>query len=293
MTRPKKKSRYLGLKVLILFLFLTAYLLYDSNIRIVTAEYTLTYKDLPVAFNGYRIAQLSDIHGALFGKGNDILIDKVKSGNPDIIAITGDLIDSKSEDDVVRTLMSGLTKIAPVYFVPGNHEYPSGRFGKLLDILKETGVTVLRNEYIKLTLGKESILLAGIDDPNGPADMKTPSDFIRDIRKAEKNPFIIVLYHRNDKLPLYSSLGIDAVLCGHAHGGIIRLPFTDGLIGPNKDWLPTYTSGVYKQGNTNMVVSRGIGNHTGIPRFLNNPQIPVIVLRTVLIFRSEKLKKSA
>ena len=127
--------------------------------------------------------------------------------------------------------------------------------------------------------GGETMILAGTDDPNGPADMIKPRELVKRIREAEGAGFMVMLEHRNNNLPLYSELGVDLVLCGHSHGGYIRLPFIDGLFGPQRDWFPTYTNGVYAMGGTNMVVSRGIGNHIIIPRFLNNPHIVVTILR--------------
>jgi SAM-dependent methyltransferase len=131
------------------------------------------------------------------------------------------------------------------------------------------------------TLREVRAAFAGIDDRNGPADMITPEAFISDIRKAEGEPFLIVLVHRNSYLQRYAGLGAQLVLCGHAHGGLIRLPFTEGLIGPAREWFPQYTGGVYTSAGTIMLVSRGIGNHTGIPRFLNNPEVVVAVLKKV------------
>jgi predicted MPP superfamily phosphohydrolase len=258
---------------------LAAALIYDSNFRIDVDEYQLNYADLPPSFDGFRVVSLSDVHAAQFGKDNRKLIDAVWGAKPDIIAITGDLIDSYGQLGIIDTLVGGLLEIAPVYYVTGNHEWDSGDVKNLLSLLEQRGATVLRNEYTRLTRGGGAIVLAGTDDPNGPADMKTPSELIGDIRSAEGERFIVVLEHRNNHLGLYASLGVGLVVCGHAHGGIVRLPFTDGLMGPSRELFPTYTSGVYAEGATKMLVSRGVGNHTGFPRFLNNPHIPVAVLR--------------
>jgi len=182
-----------------------------------------------------------------------------------------------------ETLVAGLTPIAPVYFVTGNHEWDRRVGGPwaLFEIMEAHGVTVLRNQYVRLQRGDDQIILAGTDDPHGPADMIRPYDFVRTIHAREgEDSFIVMLEHRNQNLPLYSSLGVDLVLCGHAHGGIIRLPFTDGLIGPQREWFPTHTSGIYTMDNTHMVVSRGLGNYIWMPRFLNNPHLVVAVLKT-------------
>jgi predicted MPP superfamily phosphohydrolase len=180
----------------------------------------------------------------------------------------------------VQPLVYKLVKIAPVYYVTGNHEWDAGWIKPLLDMLGEAGVTVLRNDYVRLSVGAASIILAGVDDPNGPADMKTPEALVAEIRAKEGDPFIVLLAHRNNYLDRFSALGINLVLCGHAHGGLIRIPFLGGLFGPSVEFFPKYTAGIYTQGDTTMLVSRGIGNGVPIPRFLNNPEVAVAVLKT-------------
>lgn len=278
------RLRRVLLPILLILILLTVFLLYDSCTRIVTTEYTLQYPNLPDSFDGFRIVVLSDVHAAVFGENNSKLIPLVADAAPDMIAVIGDLIDkyepgAEGQLKIAQELVVELVRIAPVYFVTGNHEWDSKAITPLLSMLRENGVTVLRNQYVKLEAGSGVILLAGTDDPNGPADMIKPDEFVGNMYEKEGRLFTVMLEHRNNHLEMYNRLGVDLVLSGHAHGGIIRLPFTDGLIGPNREFLPSYTNGMYAMGGTNMVVSRGIGNHTGWPRFLNNPHIVVAVLR--------------
>jgi len=272
--------------VLLVLLLPVGVLWVDSNTRLVTTEFELFYDNLPAGFDGFRIVLLADMHGAEHGDNNERLIEAVRNARPDIITIAGDLIDRyqpskpvEKQLETARTLVTGLVKIAPVYYVTGNHEWDSGEVRTLFTMLEETGVNVLRNQYRKLTIGNDSIILAGVDDPGGPADMIKPNDFINNIFTGEDADFLAVISHRNYKLPLFSDLGVDLILSGHAHGGMIRLPFTDGLIGPSNELFPTNTNGVYTDGDTKMVVSRGLGNHFGWTRFLNNPQVVVIKLK--------------
>jgi len=282
--KPYKRRRVFPIILLVIVIALAA-MLYDGNTRIVTTEYEMQLRKLPPSFDGFRIVVLSDVHSAVFGDSNELLVSKVKAAEPDIIAITGDLIDGYEklaadiQLEIAETLVTSLTPIAPVYYVTGNHEWDSKSIRPLLTMLEERGVNILRNKYTLLESAGDKIVLAGTDDPNGPADMIKPQEFIEKIAEAEGDRLIVLLEHRNGRLPLYSLLGVDLVLSGHAHGGIIRLPFTDGLIGPQRDWFPTYTSGVYTLENTSMVVSRGLGNHTGWPRIFNNPQLVVVVLK--------------
>ena len=271
--------------ILLIIVLLTVVLLYDSNTRLVTTEYTLHYRNLPAGFDGYRIAVISDLHAAQFGSDNERLIAMVAAAQPDIIAITGDLIDGHKKPpqeeqlQIAETLTAGLVEIAPVYYITGNHDWNSGGLRELTPILEKLGVNILRNRFLELKSGGDSLILAGTDDRNGPAEMIKPDELVERIRAAFGDSFIVMLEHRNNNLQLYSELGVDLIISGHAHGGMIRLPFTDGLVGPQRDLFPTYTSGIYPMGDTNMLVSRGLGNHTGLPRFMNNPQVVVAVLR--------------
>jgi len=284
--KPEPRGKYVFMIILLALLMLAGFLYYDSNTRLVTTEHVLYFTDLPEAFDGYRIVLLADIHGAELGEDNERLVESVRTANPDIIAIAGDLIDRyqagkpvERQLEIAQTLVSQLVDVAPVYFVTGNHEWDSGMVRPLFEMLENSGVDVLRNQYRRLELGGESIILAGVDDPGGPADMTKPDVFIESIRDRENVDFIVALNHRNYNLSLFSKLGVDLVLSGHAHGGMVRLPLTDGLIGPQSEIFPTHTSGVYTRGDTNMVVSRGVGNHLGWTRFLNNPEVVVVELR--------------
>jgi len=261
----------------------------DSNSRLKTTEFELHFDNLPDAFDGYRIVLLADLHGAEHGGDNERLVRQVRDADPDIIVFSGDMIDRyqpgrpvEKQLEIAQTLVRQLVRIAPVYYVTGNHELDirMGEAAKdLFSILEENDVNVLRNQYRRLSIGDDSIIIAGIDDPNGPADMIKPEEFINGIWERENPDFLVVIYHRNNKLNLFSELGVDLVLSGHSHGGMVRLPFTDGLIGPQNDFFPTHTSGVYKEDNTKMIVTQGLGNHLGWTRFLNNPQVVVVELR--------------
>jgi predicted MPP superfamily phosphohydrolase len=145
--------------------------------------------------------------------------------------------------------------------------------------LKNNGVIVLQNSHTLLHSGSQTIILAGTDDPNGPADMIRPREFVQSVRDAEGDGFFIMLEHRNRNLQLYSEIGVDLVLSGHSHGGIIRLPFTDGLIDSRLGFFPEHASGVNTIGETNMVVSRGLGSWILWLRLFNNPEVVVVELR--------------
>lgn len=280
MSSHKKRRIGRGSIIFLLIVAVVAILTYDSNTRLVTDEFELYSRDLPSSFDGMRVVQLSDIHTAEFGNENEILLDEVRAANPDIITVTGDFIDGERAESYVRGLMSSLCEIAPVYYVTGNHEWACGWIREFFEILDDCGVNVLRNEYCLLEKNGDTIVIAGADDPNGPYDMMTHEELVSEIREREGGKYILMLYHRNNNLEEWEKLGIDTVLCGHAHGGVVRFPFTDGLISPDREWFPEATSGLHKFGETEIIISRGMGNTSGALRFLNNPEIVVAVLKS-------------
>ncbi len=276
--RPKKRHR--GLWLLPVFALMGAVIVYDSATRIVTDEFTLGNARLPESFEGFRIVHLSDLHAASFGEGNGELLAAVRAAEPEIVCITGDLVDGSKDrqEKWVRELIPQLTAVAPVYYVTGNHEWVCGWTGELLKLLEDLGVHVLRGEYLTYGRGDDYIVIAGVDDPNGPADQRTPAELVGEIRASHPGKYILMLAHRDTELEMWSDLGVDAVLCGHAHGGLVRLPFTDGLIAPGQGFFPTWTAGIYEQGGTQMLVSRGFTGSHGAPRVFNNPEVVAITM---------------
>ena len=262
--------------VLLFLVLLTA----DSNVRIVTQEYQLSYDTLPRAFDGFRIVQLSDLHARSFGTENIRLISAVTAARPDIIAVTGDLVDGEGQGGYVRELMTALTAIAPVYYVTGNHEWASGMIGELFDILDDCGVTALRNTYTVLERGGASILLAGLEDPNGPADMETPGQVMEQLREETGGGFTVLLAHRPELISLYRAYPFDLILSGHAHGGQWRIPgLVNGLLAPGQGLFPAYAGGRYEFTDCTFIVSRGLARETTrVPRLFNPPELVIIAL---------------
>lgn len=148
---------------------------------------------------------------------------------------------------------------------------------ELKKALSDHGVTVLSNQFLPLERNGDTLLLAGIDDPNGHADQKTPEELALDLYAAEQAPFWLLLAHRNDRFESqYSRLGADLVLSGHGHGGIIRLPFTDGLLSTDRTFFPSFTAGEYTVGDAKLFVTRGLGNPGFSFRLFNRPEVAVV-----------------
>jgi len=253
-----------------------------SNHSLRVDRFTCSLPRLPQSFDGFTIVHLTDLHGAVFGENNENLLQAVSEARPDLIVITGDLLDQEQTDaqSYITALAPALSSISPTYFVTGNHEWARDDIKEVKKQLGELGITVLSNAAVTLTRNEDSIVLAGIDDPNGYADQKTPEELATEIYEAAGDPFWILLSHRNTHFAdQYSLLGADLVLAGHGHGGIIRLPFTDGLISTDRTLLPSYTSGFYKGTDSTLFVSRGLGNSGNSFRLFNRPQVAVLTLQ--------------
>lgn len=291
-----------------------------ANRTVFVKQYTVVDSMIPTAFDGYTIMQITDVHSIRNKEQEEMLLNKVKEAEPDLIALTGDLVDHSYYNAESQAYYAGeteaipgadtiefveeLLKIADVYYVYGNHE------AILLDdvennifkrALENIGVVFLNNTQAELEKGDESIILSGIQDP--ATLYKDEKYAYIDIRegqvKAEledtlgplqenagetseensEDKYTILLSHRPEYFELYTEYGVNLVLTGHAHGGQIRLPFIGGMYAPGQGWFPKYTSGYFTEGNTTMVVGRGIGNSTFPVRVFNPPEIIKIVLK--------------
>ena len=238
---------------------------------------------LPEGFDGLRIVHLSDLHGHEYGEGSGDLLRLVAEQEPELIVVTGDLVDRKEQFRMVPALARGLAEIAPTYYVTGNHEWALGTAAvkELKGVLDQCGTAPLSNRYGVLERGGSRLVLAGVDDPNGYADQITPEELYSRIEKAEPGAFTLLLAHRNDRFEQYAQAGYDLVMAGHGHGGIVRLPLVGGLLGTDRRFFPPWTSGVYTLGGSAMFVSRGLGNNTtpfkGF-RLFNRPELAVVTL---------------
>ena len=279
--RRRKKRRY-GFLNFLLFAAVCVLFFYWSNHSLQVQNFDYTSQHLPAGFDGCIIVQISDLHGAEFGEHNKNLLEKVRAAKPDYIFLTGDLQDKYRQTPQSYSVNLGraLAQIAPTYFVTGNHEWAFPDVRGLKRELEEAGVTVLTNEFVSLERNGDSILLAGIDDPNGFADQKTPERLAEEIQAIEGDPFWLLMAHRNNYFEKeYSYLGADLVISGHGHGGLIRLPFTDGLVSVERTFFPSYTAGFYEANGEDLFVSRGLGNSGKTFRLFNRPELVILTLR--------------
>lgn len=282
MAKRRRRRRSHRLLNFLLILALCAGFFWWSNHSLQVERFTYRSPRLPAGFDGCVVVQLSDLHGAVFGEDNRELAGQVRELEPDYIFLTGDLLDRwrRTPHSYAVELGRALAEIAPTYFVTGNHEWAFPDVRGLKRGLEEAGVTVLTNEYVWLARDGDTILLAGIDDPNGFADQKTPEELAEEIHALEGDPFWMLLAHRNNYFEKeYSNLGADLVISGHGHGGLIRLPFTDGLVSVERTLFPSYTAGFYEVGGRRLFVSRGLGNSGRSFRLFNRPELVILTLR--------------
>ena len=257
-----------------------------GNTALEVNEYEIVSDRIPEAFTGFRIAQVSDLHNAEFGEENWKLIKMLSQTDPDIIVLTGDLIDSRQTDlDVVLEFAWQAGKIARVYYVSGNHEARVPEYEDLKNGLVKAGVVILENQKVQITREGESITLMGIDDPSfqesylfGDAE-GVARQAISDLQNASDG-YTILLSHRPELFDTYVDSGVDLVFSGHAHGGQFRLPIVGGLVAPNQGLFPEYDAGQFTRENTTMLVSRGVGNSIIPVRFNNRPEIVVAQLKS-------------
>lgn len=255
-----------------------------GNSALVTSEITVRSSRLPEGFEGFRIAQISDLHNAEFGEKNRKLLSMLAEANPDIIVLTGDIIDSRNTNvEISLAFAEEAVKIAPCYYVTGNHEARLAVCDDFVKGLKQLGVTVLRQETVTLERKGDTISLMGVDDPTFEVDYMTGD--CRPVMTSaleklteEKQGYTILLSHRPEWFSLYLDFGVDLVFSGHAHGGQFRIPFVGGVIAPNQGFFPDYDGGLYTEGNTSMVVSRGLGPSIIPLRINNRPEIVVAEL---------------
>ena len=269
----KKLRKWLPAAVLLL-VALAVYLIW-GNCAVTVTEYTVTDDEIPAAFDGSRIVQVSDLHNTEFGKDNRRLLDKIKKARPDIIVLTGDLIDSYHTDvEIAADFAREAAGIAPTYYVTGNHEHRIDDYVLLKAQLGAAGVELLENEKLSLERSGETVALLGVDDPTfTPGWTREKEAGIAEAAVAALSPgdgYSILLTHRPTFLPEYAACGVDLVFGGHMHGGQFRIPFLGGLYAPSYGFFPDYDAGMWTEGDTTMIVSRGLGN-SAFPLRLNNP----------------------
>lgn len=245
-----------------------------------TSRWEIPSPALPPAFDGYTIAHVTDLHNRDFGT---LLIERLAAERPDCIVVTGDSIHREGQTEHAEKFALGAVQIAPVYYVTGNHEKVLSCYPAFSQSLRDMGVRVLENAYQIVRRGDEKIALLGMHDPaffaGGKSEfVQTLGDLHAQIRD-ENVPYTVLLSHRPELFLRYVAEDIQLTLCGHAHGGHVRLPLIGAFYAPNQGLFPKYTEGVYEKDGCRMAVSKGLGKSSWVPRVFNPPELCVEILR--------------
>ncbi|HCX61875.1 MAG TPA: metallophosphoesterase [Clostridiales bacterium] len=271
---------------IIIFIFAMIVFFIWQNNSVVISKYEYKNSKLSINFNGFKILHISDLHNKNF---HESIYKKIKDINPDIIVITGDLIDRRrTRIDIAVEFVKQIINIAPVYYVSGNHEQLSASYDELKEELTKLDVHILDNSHLILNHDGERIGIMGLADPaliytEGNNDNNRNRVYAENILKRlyenSVTEFNILLSHRPELIEVYKNINIDLVFSGHAHGGQIRIPFIGGILSPNQGFLPKYSEGMITEDNTTLVVSRGLGNSIFPLRIFNRPELIVVTLK--------------
>ncbi len=251
-----------------------------ANKTLVQSTYVVSDGEIPRGFDGFRIAQVSDFHNS--DMGEDVLKMLVEA-KPSIIVITGDLVDSRNTDiGIALDFAREAVKIAPCYFVAGNHESRIAEYQDLVSGLVGLGVVVLEDESVEIESGGDVVTLVGVSDPTFVEESPS-ADYVGIMREKlsalDRGDYTVLLAHRPELIEAYREWGADLVFSGHAHGGQFRLPIVGGLFAPDQGLFPKYDAGLCTSGDTVMAVSRGIGKSVIPVRINNNPELVLVELR--------------
>ncbi|MBQ4644719.1 MAG: metallophosphoesterase [Clostridia bacterium] len=276
MKASKKAKKFFVFFLIFLSIFIFWIVYENKNIQV--NELTIRSEKLPKDFSGYKIAHISDLHNTDFGNDNEQLLTLIKDSSPDIIVITGDIVDSRKTDvQIARNFINKASNIAPVYYVTGNHEARVSEENRIDNVSLDENITILHNEDVLIQKGESEIQIIGVDDPDFVSVTYSEDYMNYELEKySNSKHFKILLSHRPELFDAYVSNNIDVVFSGHAHGGQFRLPFVGGIIAPHQGLFPEYDSGLYTKDNTALIVSRGLGNSI-FPFRINNPPEMIIV----------------
>lgn len=270
----KKKKLKWKIILLISLLFSIYVIIGFGQTKLEVTEYIYQSEKIPEKFDNYKIVLISDLHHKNFGRHQSKLIRTIKNANPDLILLTGDIVDGNHTDMTgIEDFLQGISSIAPGYYVSGNHE-TDRRARKQYDELKylfaKYGVVDLDNASTEIKRGESSIYLHG---------QKYCAGFVEELLKhADEEKFNILMYHCSNSFDSIYDFGYDIIMSGHTHGGIVRLPFVGGLISNSRSLFPKYDGGKFVKGTCTLISSRGLGD-ADIPRFYNPPEVVVVTLK--------------
>ena len=291
--KNKPKKHVLATALMFGIVSVSTYFLCDQYV-ITTPQYTIKSDKIK---NGFKIALISDLHNMDFGNDNKPILDVIERQSPDIIAVVGDMIDERSDDITpALNLMKNLPDIAPTYYVLGNHDKSCWRYETFkkeimnakVHFLRTTdnGTDIISKSEITTTLNGDKVHILGLHTySNGEYEDPRYTQIMD--KFCSKDGFKILLCHypefstwffEQDK---YYETNFDLILCGHTHGGLVRIPFVGGLIAPNQGYFPEYDRGIFRVAKQNknpyhMVITGGLGQDRRCIRINNFPQVTIV-----------------
>ena len=260
--KTRKKKFYITVPAFFVLLVVTSIFCLYQNYHLTTS-----YHDVDLGLDqDLTIVQVSDLHNQFFGIGQSALLDRIREEAPDMIVVTGDLVDSRHTSyPIAMDFIEGAVEIAPVYYVTGNHEarLAGEKLDSFISEMEQKGVQYIDDKYIDCG----EYIIAGISDDSL-------------YYGEEMEPFggsgtVIMLGHEPQYAQLYKSLGADLVFTGHYHGGQIIIPGVGGLLSPEFEFFPEVYEGIHDYGGMKLIVSRGLGNSVFPVRINNYPEIVV------------------
>lgn len=244
------------------------------------SDYTIKSDKLPSSFDGFTIAHVTDLHNRDF---KSELIAAIEGANPDIIAVTGDSIHVENQTEAAERFLKYAVNMASVYLVYGNHEKVLKCLPGFENNLQCYGVKVLKNEYDVICRGEDKIAILGLSDPaffvGGKSEFAVKLGEQQKEIRAQGIDYTVLLSHRPEMFERYCEAEVDLTLTGHAHGGHVRLPLIGAFYAPGQGLFPKFTEGCHNKNGCSMVISKGLGKSSWVPRIFNPPELCIVTLR--------------
>lgn len=272
--KHKRLKKFLFILFCLILLFVVYVIIGESMLTV--GQYTFESKKIETPF---RVVAIADLHNKEFGENNHRLMEKIKEQNPDMIAVLGDMnIRRDANTDSMMHTLTGLTDIAPVYYCLGNHEREAMQTvrPKITEEIKQTGVNLLDSTVEDIEVNGQTITIAGLTYKAG--EIERYNGVVSKLEEKNKQNFTLLLCHYPEYYIWWLSKNdFDLMLSGHAHGGLVRIPFVGGMIAPEQGLWPKYTEGMVNlEGKSTLLITRGLWRSYPVPRINNPPEIVVL-----------------
>ncbi len=280
-------KKRLGLLALLFFVLFLIFSFVKSNFSFKVTKYKISSYEIPNAFNGFKIAQISDLHAGVFGENQEKIVKKLEEEKVNIVVFTGDLISRNSSNlEKFAKSLEEIIKTYPSYYIPGNHELMregNKEYKDFLALLEKEGMIMLGNKTYPLYRRGAFIQISGLDEGLSFYEVKADKNHIPVeslITAPDERVFSMLLAHNPLYFNSYVNWGADLVLAGHVHGGVIRLPLIGGILSPEVGLFPKYDKGLYTSGHQNMIVSVGMGDSFPGFRLFNQKELVIVELES-------------